>query len=159
MMKIKRKFLIGAIILWMITIFCFSNQVSITSSKTSGNTIKAIINLIPNTKHFEEKKKEQIIKTFQPVVRKLAHFSIYALGGILFFAFYRTFSLETRQRVIYAMLSAMLYAGTDEFHQLFVHGRSAEVRDVWLDTLGAMTGIVLYLIILKIGKKRKLNIS
>ena len=43
-----------------------------------------------------------------------------------------------------------LYAATDEIHQLFVPGRSGEIRDVCLDSLGVITGIIILLIIFKI---------
>ena len=43
------------------------------------------------------------------------------------------------------MLIATAYAATDEVHQVFVPGRSAEFTDVLLDSLGALVGIWLYL--------------
>ena len=43
------------------------------------------------------------------------------------------------------MLIATAYAATDELHQVFVPGRSAEFTDVLLDSLGALAGIWLYL--------------
>jgi VanZ family protein len=35
---------------------------------------------------------------------------------------------------------AMLYAATDELHQLFVSERSAQVMDVLIDSAGSLTG-------------------
>ena len=37
---------------------------------------------------------------------------------------------------------------TDEIHQLFISGRSGEIRDVCIDSLGVITGIIILLIIL-----------
>ena len=49
------------------------------------------------------------------------------------------------------------YAMTDEFHQLFVPGRSGQVRDVLLDSCGAAVGVLLVLfvtwLIRRSGKK------
>ena len=42
----------------------------------------------------------------------------------------------------FAWLWCICYAATDEFHQLFVPGRYGMVRDVILDSMGALTGIV-----------------
>ena len=37
---------------------------------------------------------------------------------------------------------AALYAVTDEFHQLFVPGRSGQFSDVVLDSAGALAGLL-----------------
>ena len=59
------------------------------------------------------------------------------------------------------MLSSLfcfIYACTDEFHQLFVMGRSCEIRDVLIDTLGSFVGILIYYKIkLYINKRQKLT--
>jgi len=49
----------------------------------------------------------------------------------------------------------MLYAITDEFHQYFVPGRSAEIRDVLIDSSGAFIGILLTIGIIQIKRKLK----
>ena len=41
-----------------------------------------------------------------------------------------------------AMIVNVAYAATDEYHQLFVPGRSADINDVYADALGAAAGIV-----------------
>ena len=43
-----------------------------------------------------------------------------------------------------------LYAITDEIHQLFVPGRSGMIKDVFIDSLGIITGVIICLIIIKI---------
>ncbi len=42
--------------------------------------------------------------------------------------------------VISAVLVSALYGVTDEWHQSFVPGRTAEARDLVADTIGAMAG-------------------
>lgn len=52
----------------------------------------------------------------------------------------------------------MIYACTDEIHQLFVPGRSGQFRDVMIDSLGAFIGILIlsiFLMIINHLKKRK----
>ena len=46
----------------------------------------------------------------------------------------------------------VLYAITDEYHQTFVAGRSGELRDVVIDSLGALLGILIYYVIMIIGE-------
>lgn len=48
-------------------------------------------------------------------------------------------SIEMRTAVV-AMSIAVGYAATDEFHQMFVPGRSAQMSDLLADTLGVVLG-------------------
>ena len=53
-----------------------------------------------------------------------------------------------------SFLVCVLYAISDEVHQLFVPGRGAQVKDVFIDSAGAIVGVGLYLIISRIMKSR-----
>lgn len=81
---------------------------------------------------------------FHSILRKLAHFSEYGLLGVLW-----TMELwlgphrEKRRGAMERLSFCMLTAFLDETIQLFVPGRSGEIRDVWIDTAGAWTGIVI----------------
>ena len=48
-----------------------------------------------------------------------------------------------RSKAWIALAVSVVYATTDEIHQLFVPGRSGEVRDVLIDSLGALIGILI----------------
>lgn len=81
---------------------------------------------------------------FHAILRKLAHFSEYGLLGVLWtielwLGPHRGKRRGTMERLSFCMLTALL----DETIQLFVPGRSGEIRDVWIDTAGAWTGIVI----------------
>ena len=43
----------------------------------------------------------------------------------------------------WAWVVGTLYAASDEIHQLFVPGRSGQLRDVFLDSAGVAAGILL----------------
>ena len=81
---------------------------------------------------------------FHAILRKLAHLSEYGLLGVLW-----TIELwlgphgEKRRGTMERLSICMLTALLDETIQLFVPGRSGEIRDVWIDTAGAWTGIVM----------------
>lgn len=49
--------------------------------------------------------------------------------------------------IIFSLLICILYAISDEIHQVFVPGREAQVKDVIIDSGGAAVGIGVYLII------------
>lgn len=152
-MKIKRIVYILLILIWMIVVFAFSNQPSDESSKTSGKTAKVIVNTLPKTKKLDENTKEEEAAKLDPYIRKIAHYSIYTLGGVLIVCFMNTYKISYRKKIVYSQIIGSMYAITDEFHQLFVAGRSAEFKDVFLDSIGVATGIAIGLIIYKIKKK------
>ena len=70
----------------------FSNQPSKQSSKTSRNFSKIILDL--TNKNESKKSRKKKIKAMQPVVRKLAHFSIYMLTGTLLMALAYTYNFH-----------------------------------------------------------------
>lgn len=49
-----------------------------------------------------------------------------------------------KQYIIFAIIFGILYGISDEFHQLFVPGRSSEVRDALADTVGVIIGTLLF---------------
>lgn len=104
----------------MVTVFWFSSQGSDDSDATSGNTIRTIINLIPSIRQMEPIEKEKIVQNLQPYARKLAHYTIYAIGGIIVFVNANQYSLSDDKKVLLAIIFGSLYSVTDEAHQMFV---------------------------------------
>lgn len=154
-MKLKQIILLLFIIAWMVGIFYFSNQPSDDSSKTSGRTIRAVIEIVPDIKKMEEEPKQELVEKLQHPARKLAHFSIYMLGGILLFMFVNTFSIDIKNKILYALSMGIIYATTDEIHQFYIPGRSCEFRDVCIDSTGVLVGIIIMAIFYNRINKRK----
>jgi VanZ family protein len=77
---------------------------------------------------------------------KVVHVCLYALLGALCA---RALLLRTRltrgQVAAVAAALASVYGLTDELHQLFVRGRSADFRDALADALGGLLGVALAL--------------
>lgn len=146
MKKYNKKRILFAIlvIVWMITIFCFSNEDGDTSQGTSDVITNAIININDGL----EKNREII--SF--CVRKLAHFSIYFVGGILLFEFYSTFDVTMKRIFCMSALSGICYACFDEFHQLFISGRTGQFRDVCIDSTGVIIALIIMILIAKMKK-------
>ena len=73
--------------------------------------------------------------TWDLVLRKLAHMAEFAVLGFLLF---RAAGSPT-----VAVALGSLYAVTDEVHQTFVDGRLGTPRDVAIDLVGVLAGVVL----------------
>jgi VanZ family protein len=82
----------------------------------------------------------------------LPHFIEY---GVLSFFFMRMFQGRARLRIITAgLISLLLLAALDEFHQYFIPTRYFSLKDLFADLLGIMTGIGWYV---KLSVKRKMD--
>lgn len=82
------------------------------------------------------------------IVRKLAHFCEYTLEGFLLMLCMRVYSRHPLRHITVPMLGGVLTALTDETIQLFSEGRSSQVTDVWLDSAGVLTGILVAIVLL-----------
>jgi VanZ family protein len=72
---------------------------------------------------------------------KVLHALVYSvLGGLFFLALRQASSLTTARLVVAAGLFALGYGLTDELHQVFVPGRSADLYDALADGIGGLLG-------------------
>jgi len=65
----------------------------------------------------------------------LAHFLEYTILTFLLIAAFREHRLARKTVLILAVLFALAYAFSDEYHQSFIAGRQATVQDVLVDSL------------------------
>ena len=141
--KILRIFLIILIILWTWLIFSFSSQDGGESSGLSRKVVEFFI------------KDPELVNKIEPYARKVAHFSEYSLGGILFISLFSTYNWTDRRKMTTSILLGVWYATMDELYQLMIPGRSGALKDVYIDSLGVATGVIGMLIIIKIFEKIK----
>ena len=127
------------VLLWMSVIFMFSNQPSKESSNLSDSLILKTVRIIEKFNH-KQYSDEEILKKFVKPVRKMAHFTIYLVLGILVFLMLKEYNIK--DTIIVSLLICIIYALTDEIHQLFIVGRSGNLIDCLIDTLGSITGIL-----------------
>lgn len=120
----------------MIFIFLMSSANGETSSDISNSLLMRIIELtgLDISSHF---------------IRKAAHFSEFAaLSFLLSNAVFATFN--TKKATLIAFPLACLYAVTDELHQLFSDGRACSVKDMLIDSSGALLGAIIFSLIILI---------
>ncbi len=137
MEKFKNKLAYLPAITWMIVIFCFSHQSATQSSDLSVGILGYIIDIIKNS--FNIAINEDLLHT---VIRKGAHFTEYLILAV--FVMFGLTKNNISKAFLKSVIICSLYAMTDEFHQLFVAGRSGRVFDVMVDTSGAALGTFIY---------------
>lgn len=141
------------VVLWMVLVFMLSNEQADDSSETSGNVIRWIVTIFnPN---ITEENLKQSVEILQPIIRKLAHFTLYTIGGLLITIMFLQFKANIKQTKTMSFLLGTMYAVTDEIHQLFVPGRSGELRDVAIDSSGVLLGVVIVSLLVYIKGKIK----
>ena len=143
------------LVLWMALIFSFSNQKDVDSSKVSDSFIDRTVVKIYKifNENITKEKENEIIEKYTYPIRKFAHYTLYFILGILSFLVVKDYSIN-KKLIIYSLLICFLYACSDEFHQLFIIGRSARVLDVIIDTFGSFCSIsVFYIFNKKISKR------
>jgi VanZ family protein len=74
--------------------------------------------------------------------RKLIHMSEYGLLCLLWWRALREVT-PRRAALVLAFSVSLAYAGTDEFHQTFVHGRHGTPVDVAIDAVGMVVAAAL----------------
>ncbi|WP_051910462.1 VanZ family protein [Carnobacterium pleistocenium] len=90
-------------------------------------------------------------------IRKNAHFFIYLiLGGLVKYALTST-GIKGVKAIGIGLLICIVYAISDEAHQLLVPGRGGQLSDVVIDSWGAGLGISLHILAVKFLSLRAKN--
>ena len=119
-------------VLCMLTIFYFSSKSADESSKQSLYILEILRRILGDNSFSDF------------VVRKAAHFSEFALLSLLFNFTY--FFYKNKQNIFLSTALASIYAVSDEIHQIFVDGRACRFMDWVVDTSGAITGMLLFML-------------
>lgn len=131
-------------ILCMFSIFLFSSQDSSSTNILSKNITRKIAETIfADYKSMDIDFQNKITNELNLFIRKTAHFSLYFFMSMLI---YTVFALWKKRFLISGIISVLfcsVYAMLDEFHQSFVPGRTPLVKDVIIDTSGAILGTIL----------------
>lgn len=133
----------------MAVIFVFSAQDAEVSDQQSGLFVELLSAVAGDG--------QESWLTF--VTRKAAHIFLYLVLGALLYNVVRQYSLPVRRAVALSIAVACLYAVSDEVHQLYISGRSGEVRDVAIDTAASSVGAGGYaLLARRSGKKSRKDV-
>ena len=123
------------IILWMVFIFYMSSCNGNVSSDQSGTIVYILHNILGIDYS------DKLIF----IIRKCAHVSEFFILGILVINLVSKYNVKHIYFI--SFIVCVLYASSDEFHQLFVPGRSGLVTDVLIDLIGVVLGLLLVFLI------------
>jgi VanZ family protein len=141
---LHRKLLIliswAAVLLWLVVIF----QLSAQNAEHSGALSKGLSRIILGVLEKVAPQFQFDLDSLDHLLRKNAHFLAYVILSILVINAKRRSGLKGLRWFIMALLFCVLYAVSDEIHQLFVPGRSAQIRDVLIDGSGVVLGSIIY---------------
>lgn len=132
-----------ALLVWMGVIFYFSYQSGDASMQLSDGVLDLFKSLFQNFLDYP---------TLSYIVRKIAHFTEYFILGLLIYHLVKQYRVISKTEIIWMILFCVIYAMSDEFHQVFIGGRSPKVFDVIIDSLGSSLSIL----ILQLLQKRKI---
>ena len=154
--NIIRAILIILLLATFVRIFCFSNQNGTKSSGVSRKVTEIVTSNIKKVQNMSKNERELFLEHTEKIIRKLAHFSIYTVVGLLMMSLMNTYKLKQSKRIWISLIVGVLYASSDEIHQYFVPGRACQFRDVMIDSCGALFGIAVIIILKKIVNKIKI---
>ena len=145
----------------MITIFLFSAQSAKDSSDLSGKIVDIVIKIVlPNYNELPYIQQQQIKEKVSLVIRKLAHFTEFAVLGFFLMVhllsykpYIKSFNIKLFIRVCISWIIGTLYAVSDEIHQMFVTDRYSSIYDVMIDSSGILFGILLIILFFPIFSK------
>ena len=115
-------------------IFRFSNQNGEKSLGLSRVIAQKIVDVVDGIHKLDNP--TTALNITHKIVRKTAHFSLYAAVGAIAMALMTLImNKPLKYKVIASLTIGVLYAISDEIHQLFIEGRTALATDVLIDSL------------------------
>ena len=141
-------------ILWMIFIYKMS---SMNSGNSNGKSTDIIGIFIEDTleitneygitdSHPNESKIDKASRLLNAPLRKVVHASVYFVLTF-FMMIVLNIMFEHKRYFIsigIALALAICFASMDEYHQTFVPGRTGQIMDVIIDSIGAILAILFY---------------
>lgn len=134
----------------MAVIFYLSGQEAVESKQLSTGITQWVINMLDKIVWFSID-----IESLHHIIRKNAHFIAYLFLGVALIHAVRRSDVYGLRGYVIALFICIVYAISDEVHQLFVPGRSGELRDVFIDSAGAIMGISMFLGLSKMMRRNR----
>lgn len=118
------------VIIWMVLIFIMSSF----NGNNSSNQSNFIVNIISNIFNINN------LDIINYIVRKAAHLTEYTILGILTNNMIKNINIK----LYIGLIICIIYAISDEIHQFFIPGRTCQILDICIDSLGILIGLIIY---------------
>ena len=171
------RILLGILIVCnMAVIFLFSSQSAADSSAISKKVVVSVVEMISKwtkketppeettvpeeakpkdpAENLTEEQKVIVSKAHTPI-RKLAHMLEFGSLASLALLFLITWPGKLLWHYAASLGFALVYAATDELHQLFSEGRAGRLSDIFVDFTGAFIACTLFLIVVASVRRSK----
>lgn len=148
--------LAGALaIVWMCIIFAFSAQPKEESGAVSASFTYHMVSSTRTFFHLDlsDARVKEIADAIEGVIRKVAHMVEFGVMSVLLYIWIGQWEMSFLRRGITAVGATAVYAATDEIHQLFVPGRAGRFSDVCIDSAGALAGVLVFALLVRIVKR------
>ena len=137
------------VLLWMGVIYGLSAQVATESNALSHGVTEVVVETIEKV----VPSASLDVDTLNHFVRKNAHFLAYLLLGMLVSHALARNGLHGRENAKHTLMICVLYAVSEEAHQMLVPGRGPAAFDVMIDSFGVCMGLSIYYFMHVVGKR------
>ncbi len=158
----NKKTIIYAICLFcvMAVIFAFSSQNKEESNALSmsiSNKIENVVEINSKKSFVNEDEKNEYFKKItskiNSILRKNAHAFLYAMFGLFAFLLFTNEGRGDYTASIYTLIASVLYAASDEMHQILSQSRNGRFKDVCIDVFGTVIMLIIIYFVKKIKEK------
>lgn len=158
-MNKKTKIILSILLIsiWLFIIYNFSSMDNANTNGLSKGIIFKVVQFITNYNYNDTM---NIVNTINTPIRKCAHMFEFCILGIIIYTSILNIKNKYNNKYLFiSILLCFIFACFDEYHQLFVSGRTGQFIDVLVDTTGSIIGCIIITIIYKLKYKNKENIT
>lgn len=138
----RRLIWLALALIGIVLTYLFSSQTTTVSNSISKQLVRMVMEAFPSLRRLPEEQLTALVETWNLVLRKAAHFTIYLLVAACLTVFLQPFPGPALVKGGLVVVLGFLCATLDEWHQTFVPGRTGSFRDVLLDTGGVLVGAI-----------------
>lgn len=144
----KKILLIITSIIWISFIAFNTSQNGQVSNNTTVSIAEKIVNKLQDV--FSESEENantngsELIKKVNKYIRKFAHGFEFLVLALIISSILYSFNIKNREVIIYTLFFVLLYAVIDEFRQIYIPGRNSNVKDIVIDFIGGIGGVIIF---------------
>jgi len=157
--KQKKKLFVSIVMIVIASIWCFGIYTlsDMNTDKSNGHSKEIISIFIEDSIDVTNElgltslnpaasKIDKASKILNLPLRKVMHASVYFVLSLVIII-YVNYLFDVKKYILSGIIAIILcaaFASTDEYHQTYVAGRTGQVKDVLIDTAGAVAGVLVY---------------